>query len=205
MKLELAKHFANDFLQKLMPACVRGEIVGSVKRADKPEVHDIEILLIAKDEKPVPEFGKPQAIYTSKLQKVLADLEYGGYLRQAARKADGDRYKKRAIIGSGELNEFCLDLFIVSPETWGLQNVIRTGPSLFSHAFVTNQNQQILDRATGSKYAGLLPNHLEYIRGETVIKNRKTGEVLLLPEEQDAIAVLGHGWIEPAQRRFLVK
>lgn len=205
MQLQLATQFAKDFLEKLMPACIRGEIVGSVKRADKPEVHDIELLLIAKNEKPVPEFGKPGFIYTSKLQKVLADLEYSGYLRQATKKADGDRYKKRAIIGSGELNEFCLDMFIVKPETWGIQNVIRTGPSLFSHAFVTNQNQKVLDRASGRTYNGLLPNHLEYIRGETVIKNRKTGEILLLPEEQDAIAVLGRGWIEPAQRRFLVK
>lgn len=52
MQLQLATQFAKDFLEKLMPACIRGEIVGSVKRADKPEVHDIELLLIAKTKNP---------------------------------------------------------------------------------------------------------------------------------------------------------
>lgn len=121
----------------LEPACSRIEIVGSVKRADKREVHDIEFLAILNGKHPRPEFGKPKDVHTTMLGKILADLEYADVIRQASNKADGDKLKRRAIIGTGEMNEFCMEIFIVTPQTWGIQNVIRTGPGLFSHRFVT--------------------------------------------------------------------
>jgi hypothetical protein len=49
-----------------------------------------------------------------------------------------------------------------------------------------------------SVFAGLLPNDLTYVRGETCI--RRGGERLVLPEESDAIALIGAGWIAPADR-----
>lgn len=192
------------FRTKLSPFCERIEVVGSVKRNDKPEVHDIEILLIQKQGYPIPEFGKPN-IYTNWIEKAMADLEYEGLLRQATKKADGDRYKKRAIIGTGELNEFCLDIFVVTKTTWGLQNLIRTGPSLFSHRAVTNRNAIAFDRETGNKYSGFLPNDLKYIRAkdapDKLSRVMRGTEVLKLPEERDAIEMLGFGCIPPNERR----
>jgi hypothetical protein len=47
--------------------------------------------------------------------------------------------------------------------------------------------------------SGFLPDDLQYIRGETVIKRGE--ETLILPEERDAIEILGHGWIPPNERR----
>lgn len=204
MNYSKASEYANKFLSRLASFCERIEVVGSVKRNDKPEVHDIEILLIQKQGHPIPEFGRPN-IYTSWIDKAMADLEYEGLLRQAADKKDGDRYKKRAIIGTGELNEFCLDLFIATSATWGLQNMIRTGPSLFSHRAVTNRSAMAFDRETGNKYSGFLPNDLKYIRAkdapDKLSRVMRGAEVLKLPEERDAIEMLGFGWIPPSERR----
>lgn len=204
MNYDLARNYAEIFAVRLAPFCERIEVVGSVKRNDKPEVHDIEILLIQKQGHPIPEFGKPN-IYTNWIDKAMADLEYEGLLRQAADKKDGDRYKKRAIVGTGELNEFCLDLFIVTPTTWGLQNLIRTGPSLFSHRAVTNQRALAFDRETGNQYFGFLPDHLKYVRAkdapDKLSRVMRGTEVLKLPEERDAIEMLGFGWIPPNERR----
>lgn len=204
MKHQKALELALKFQQLLSPACIRTEIVGSVKRNDKPEVHDIEILIIPRNERPVPEFGKPAQIFKTKLDKVLSDLEYEGLLRQAADKKDGDRYKKRAICGAGELDEFTLDLFIVTQATWGLQNVIRTGPSLFSHRFVTNRKFGFWDEKSQKRYTGFLPNDLAYVTAKNSpdkLSHIKRGkEILSLPEEKDAIELLGFGWIPPGER-----
>ena len=203
MKINKSLEYAEQFLELLSPACDRIEIVGSNKRQDKTDVHDIEILLIAKNERPVPEFGKPNQVYKNKLEKVIADLHYQDILRHAADKKDGDKLKKRAIVGVGELNEFCLELYIVQPETWGIQNVIRTGPSIFSHCFVTNKSKGAYSREENTWYAGLLPDQYTYVRGETKILFE--GNQFSLPEEKDAIEILGFGWVEPRDRIKLVK
>ncbi len=198
MEIQEATQLAEFFLSRLKPACDRIEIVGSVKRQDKKEVHDIEILMIPKNQKPVPQFGRPNDIYLSLLDKVLADLHYEELLRHAMDKKDGPRYKKRAIVGAAIGNDFCLDMFIVTAATWGLQNVIRTGPGLFSHRFVTNQNQTAYDRNLNKSFSGFLPNHLKYIKGKDnngVSAIRNGEEDLILPEEEDAIDILGLGWI----------
>lgn len=204
MEYYAALEIAKMFEKRLFPVCVRIEIVGSVKRHDKPEVHDIEILLIPKNERPVPEFGKPNQVYKTALDKLLADLEYDGLIKQASDKKDGERYKKRVIRNTGELGEFCLDLFIVNRVTWGLQNVIRTGPSLFSHRFVTNKNVGFWDKKTQRKWMGFLPTEYQYVRAkdspDKLSHIKKGDEFLAIPEERDAIELLGHGWIPPNER-----
>ena len=185
-----AVELANEFVEWLRDCCLRIEIVGSVKRADKDDVGDIELLLIADlTNKPKIEFGQ-KVIYKTRLEERLAQLVREGIFRQARKKADGDKLKRLAIVEYSDVEDFCIELFIVRAETWGIQNVIRTGPHEFSKRFVTNQAKD-----------GLLPDNLEYIKGETKIIDRKTGEALSLPEEADALAVLGLGWIDPNQRR----
>jgi hypothetical protein len=198
MEYNQALDVAKQYMELLRPVSERIEIVGSVKRNDKPECHDVELLLIPKPGHPRPEFGS-KAVYLTHLDQVLARLQATRMLRQPIRKANGEKYKKFAICKYSELNDFCLDLFIVRAETWGIQNVIRTGPRIFSHCFVTNQGMTAFDRETGKSYRGLLPAEYRYIRGETKIVHGE--ETLVLPEEADAIALLGRGWIEPGIRR----
>ena len=185
-----AVKLANEFVEWLRDCCLRIEIVGSVKRADKDDVGDIELLLIADSITPRPEFGQ-KVIYKNRLEQRLAQLVREGVLQQARKKADGDKLKRLAIVEYSGVEDFCIELFIVRVETWGIQNVIRTGPREFSKRFVSNKNR-----------GGLLPNHLEYIKGETkIIDHDQNGETLSLPEEADALAILGLGWIDPGQRR----
>ncbi len=178
---------AQWFVAVLRPACTRIEIVGSVRRG-KPEVHDIELLLTVKNEKPVPEFGRPASIHETKLDKILSDLEYQEILRHANDKKDGPKYKKRALRLPGEFNEFCLDLFIVSPPAdWGVLSVIRTGPSDFSRWMVTQK-----------RYGGALPNSCRVKDG--AVYDEGDGSKYNLPEEEDFFKLCGLGWMEPGQR-----
>ena len=189
MKYADALELTGELVEWFRDCCLRIEPVGSVKRGDKEDVHDIEILLIADPVAPKLEFGQ-KIIYKTRLDKRLAQLVNEGILCEARKNANGDKFKRFAIVEFSDAEDFCIELFIVRPETWGIQNVIRTGPLEFSKRFVTNK-----------AHRGLLPDNLEYIKGETMIIDKATNEALSLPEEADAIAVLGLGWIEPNQRR----
>lgn len=192
-----AKELAERLADMISPGCHRLEIVGSVKRVDKAECHDIEFLVIANEKTPRPEFGQ-KVIHKTMLDKVLYELCQQGVLKFVKGK---DRLKQYEIVEAGTVNPFHLELWIVKPETWGVQNVIRTGPSLFSHRFVTNKSATCFVRETGRSWSGLLPDQYTYVRGETKIMHRET--VLSLPEEADAIGLLGMGWIEPKDRRHI--
>ena len=211
MNYPQAKQLANKFLALLSPACLKIETVGSVKRADFHSVangvHDLEFLLIPKPGRPPVEFGRPKDVYLTHLDKLLVDLQYQELIRQADDKKDGDRYKKRAIIGTGELNEFCMDLFIVTPATWGLQNLIRTGPSWFSHRTVTNRKSFAWDRTTTPwrQMKGFLPDDIEYIRAKESpdkLSHLKCGDGWLdISDERGVFDIIFGRWIEPSQRR----
>ena len=202
MNYDEAKPLADKFLDLIKPVCIEAEIVGSVKRLKAENIHDIEILLIQKCGHPVPEFGNLNTVYPTHLDKLLAELEEQGIIKQATDKKAGPKLKKRVIVGYA--NEFCIEFYIVTPATWGIQNLIRTGNSWFSHRCVTNQNVIAWNRETGAKMPGFLPNDLQYIKG----KDRENGEscimrgdnVLSLPTEQDVISLIFGKWIEPKDR-----
>ena len=157
MQYGIAKELSEKLLNALLPGCVRAEVVGSVKRADKLDVHDIEILCIANPKAPRILFGQKDR-FKNLLESTLAYMQANRLI--GLPKLNGDRLKKFPIlIGcTEEVNPFYLELYIVQPETWAIQNVIRTGPSEFSHHFVTNV-----------AHGGLLPNCYSYMKGETRI------------------------------------
>jgi DNA polymerase/3'-5' exonuclease PolX len=203
MKLTEALPIATSLFEQIAPVCDRIEIVGSFKRR-KAEVGDLEFLLILKPGTPAPVFGKPKEIYKTHLDKLLAEMERDGLLRQAVNKADGDRLKRREIVGVNFITGFNLELFIVTPATWGLQCTIRTGSSWFSHRTVTNQNAIAFDRESGKKAPGFLPNDLRYVKGKDLESGesciKRGDEIIPLPEEADVFdLVFGH-WIDPTVR-----
>lgn len=200
MKYDKALEIAMRLKIGLSDGCERIEIVGSVKRHDKDEVHDIEILCIPDLRVPRPEFGQKK-VFKTMLDKAIADLQLEDVLGNA--KMNGEKYKKIPILGTDEINPFFLDLFIVKHLTWAIQNVIRTGPALFSHAFVTNKSVSFYDKGTNRRYRGLLPDQYLYMTGETKIRMKSENGVsdMFLYEEADAIALLGLGWIPPEKRR----
>ncbi len=190
-----AKELAERLAAMIEPGCLRLEIVGSVKRGDKAECHDIEMLVIANEKTPRPEFGQ-KVVHKTMLDKVVWEMCEYRILRFLE---GGDKLRKYAILEARTIDPFKLELYIVKPETWGIQNVIRTGPSLFSHRFVTNKSAKCYIKEMGRAFPGLLPDEYTYVRGETKILSG--GEALSLPEEADALKLLGLGWIEPKNRR----
>ena len=106
MNLNEAKTIAEKYLNLLKPYCSRIEIAGSIRR-EKPEVGDIELIVIVKD---IKGFSKE----VNKLEKVKGEPT--------------GKYTQR-ILPEG----IKLDLFIANKRNWGLIFAIRTGSAEFSH------------------------------------------------------------------------
>jgi DNA polymerase/3'-5' exonuclease PolX len=182
---------AQELVERLRPACERIEIAGSIRRL-KENVKDIELLVIP-DLTPVPrprlEFGKPiPRFFNTSLDKMIAEMSQA---RLIDLEKDGERLKRFALLEPG----IHVDLFIVlPPATWGVLQVIRTGPADFSHWAVTRR-----------KRGGALPNGHRVQdgavwKGEKEVKDL-TGETPIgFESELDFLKFLGLGWVEPHDR-----
>ena len=203
MKHDIALKTAEALVEHLRPACVRIEIAGSIRRS-KPEVKDIEIVCVP-DLSPMPapklEFGKPiPKSHKTLLDKMVMDMKASGDIDL---KMNGDRFKKLYLKYAG----IWVDLFInIPPSHWGVQMVIRTGPSEFSHWCVTQR------KYGGALLDGYFVKH-QVVWVEMDIKKNEVpddqGKALKLltdvnhlpmPEEIDFLNLLGLGWLEPRER-----
>jgi DNA polymerase/3'-5' exonuclease PolX len=147
MKLEQAQIVAADIIAYLMPACVRIEVAGSVRRR-KPQVKDIEILFIPKTFNPQPTLFETDV----NLQTVLAtDVILGDLLARGIIVKDekvkrwGPKYKRVVHVQTG----IVLELFTAEQENWGYAYALKTGPAEFNHVMVTQR-----------KFGGALPNNM---------------------------------------------
>lgn len=203
MKNDVAWLVADALVAYLRPTCERIEIAGSIRRL-KPDVKDIEIIAIP-DLTPVPramlEFGKPvPPLYRTRLDKSLAEMMVDDAIRMDE---NGPRKKTFYLKYAG----ISVDLFIcIPPSDWGVQAVIRTGPSDFSHWCVTHKSQG------GALPDGYFVKH-QVVWIENKISKQDVGENqdkaialltatnhLSMPEEIDFLNFLELGWIEPKDR-----
>ncbi|MEW5937378.1 MAG: hypothetical protein AB1665_06145 [Candidatus Thermoplasmatota archaeon] len=110
MKLEEAEHLAQELVALLEAHCERIAVAGSIRRR-KPEVNDIDIVLIPKDP------------FLFNLH--LVELQRQGLL-QAMVKKDGktaEGGKVRYYI----YKEAQVDLYLATQQTWGTILLVRTG------------------------------------------------------------------------------
>lgn len=190
-------------MEYFRPAAREIEVVGSVRRW-KPEVHDIELLLVpdhTSQAHPRAEFGNPiPKYYRYQIDALVAVMVARG---DAILQANGDRYKKLWLVK----HEVQLDLFLCfSPSEYGVSKVIRTGPKDFSQWCVTNREGR-----------GCLPNghfvkhqvvwiESEIGRFDVPEKQEEAAELLTvsnhlsMPMEMDFLNFLGLGWVEPKER-----
>ncbi len=175
MLLEDALPIANKCLADLMPYCERAEIAGSIRR-QKPEVKDIEIVVIPKTETVNDLFGDP-AEEISLLENAMSNIlkAWDGWTLK-----NGQKYKQILLPGGMKL-----DLFIVTKETWGVQFTLRTGSAEYSHWLVTQR-----------RYGGALPSHAKIEGGRIVVH----GKQLETPEEKDFFAFLEIPMPAPSER-----
>lgn len=174
LPLAQAQPLAEKIRAALAPACRRVEIAGSIRR-QKAEIGDIEIVCIPQYAPDL--FGDPGQ---SLLDLLLVDLLKNERLLPGG--ANGDKYKNFYVPAADGLK---LDLFITSPECWGVIYTIRTGSADFSHKLVTPR-----------KHGGLLPSDLRVADGRIWRGN----EALETPEEADVFKAMGMDWIEPRER-----
>jgi len=180
MKVELpyekALNLAERIKSVLLPGCERIEIAGSIRR-QKPVIGDIEIVCVPK--RPPDLFGESNPSVPSDLDLILEALTKQGRLLPG--KKNGNHFKQFQIPSVPGLT---LDLFITTPECWGVIFAIRTGSADFSHRLVTHQSA-----------GGLLPDNCR-VSGGKIYQN---GKVIPTPEEADVFGLIG-GWVDPQGR-----
>ena len=170
LKLEIALDAANEIIKTIRPVCQRIEIAGSLRRK-KEQVGDIE--LVAVPDYQLDLFG--DGFYSA---APIADrLQQAGF----AMDKDGEKYKKFFYVRY----QVWVDLFLTTPEQWGLIYMIRTGSADFSRMMVTPRNQ-----------GGHMPSNLRVKdgmvwRGETPLP---------MYEEEELFATWGMKYIEPRNR-----
>ena len=118
MELTKAREIAEELKSLLEPGCARIEIAGSIRR-QKPEVGDIELLVI-------PKYGG-LACGVNMLDQQLIDLMLGGVLDYRLSKRGsrvyGPKNKLMVHVPSG----FGVDIFSTTEECWVVSLVVRTG------------------------------------------------------------------------------
>jgi len=171
MPLNEALALAETVKAALLPGCERIEIAGSLRRR-KPEIGDIELVAVPKQETVADLFGKPVAV-RSLLDDVIAAAGYPVI--------KGDRKYKQLDLG----NITC-DLFLQpDPATWGVNMLLRTGCADFSHWLVTPRQK-----------GGAMPGWMQSKDARLWAK----GSPLDTPEEADVFRLMGLRWIEPEER-----
>lgn len=166
-----AQRLAAAVIDLLQPYCDRIEVAGSVRR-QKVDCGDIEIVCI-----PKAQFNLLMEPYRA-ANKIENALDAVGY---KCPRFNGEHFKQFSV---GPCN---VDLFITSPECWGVIYTIRTGGADFSHKLVTPKN-----------LGGLLRSYLQVKDGR--LQYRETGVQLDTPEEIDVFNAVGIAWIEPSKR-----
>jgi DNA polymerase/3'-5' exonuclease PolX len=159
MDYNRALTLANELIAEIRPFCKRIEIGGSIRRKKSFEIKDIELILIP----------------TWELEKWAVDRELRRY------KA-GD--KMWQFMWKGEK----VDMFLCTPETWGIIYLIRTG----SAEWVTSFMCWIQHKGFCSRNARLCR-----ITGED---NDMFEHVPDIKEEIDIFRALNLPWVEPECR-----
>lgn len=167
---DYALNAAQVIVNHLKPVCQRIEIAGSLRR-EKPDVGDIEIVAIPQYSTDL--FG--QQFYSAEV--VGETLRNRGFKMDK----DGENYKKFYF----DFYHIWVDLFLTTPEQWGLIYLIRTGSADFSRLMVTSKQQ-----------GGYMPSNYHVSGG------RVHGPVSVYntPEEQDVFNLWGMKFIEPKDR-----
>lgn len=205
MKYSDAFTICDWLVDEFRHTAIRIEPAGSVRR-HKDLVHDLEIVVMPKDELVPPQFGKKYVRQTL-LDEAVERLIQKGELKLVK---GGPKYKQLSIecllTSFGipvPINKFCLDLFIVTPPAqWGIIFTIRTGPGSVQDNF----SRWIV---TQKKYGGALPDGYRIKHGAIWLESQldskgepKRGEIsnFPMPEEQDFFNFLELDWIEPKDR-----
>ncbi|NMC30728.1 MAG: hypothetical protein GYA45_11730 [Pelolinea sp.] len=171
ISLASGKRLAEMVVNHLKPDCERIEIAGSIRRRAET-VGDIEIVLIPR-KVPIDLFGNEEFGH----QRIEDVLSASGYMFSKR-----GMYFKQARLPSSDV---IVDLFLTTPEKWGVVFTLRTGSAWFSHKLVTKKRE-----------GGMCPSNIDFVDGRLW----RSGLILETPEEEDVFRELGLEWIAPEKR-----
>jgi DNA polymerase/3'-5' exonuclease PolX len=201
---------ASRMVDLLAPECERIEIAGSIRRK-QVTVGDVEIVLIPKNTilKTCTDKFTPQPdLFDERLparehhwkeepafghNRITMLLVEQGY----ALKCDGPLLKKAYRTSGGPTFE----IYLTTPEKWGVIYTIRTGSSLFTKRLVTSKQNYGLCPSNMHVHDGRVWCDGSFERdanGKKVWKSH--GEARETPEERDVFDALGLKWVEPENR-----
>lgn len=171
-----AARIAGMIVARLVPQCDRIEVAGSIRRG-RSVVGDVEIILVPSDPGTFGDFvlslcERPSSLFAAQNEPIF------GWPTK-----NGPRYKRLEVLGKG----IALDLFVTTPDRWGVLLAIRTGPVDYSAALVRPRSKR-----------GLLPEGMSVADG--LLFDRE-GASIPTYEERDFLKIAG-GWIDPCDREF---
>lgn len=178
LKLAQALPLAEKIKDTFSPGCEQIEVAGSGRRR-QAIVGDIELVAIPKLcpslEVQLSLFGEP-----SKLVSAL-DLLIGKLINEKPHfkrgTKNGPAYKNFLVNFNSAGSDIGLDLFITTKEQWGYIFALRTGPSEFNRAWVTQKSK-----------GGLLPDEFHFEGGWLVGPD---GTRIPTPNENNVFDLIG--------------
>ena len=120
MELEKAQKLVNEYREKFLPYCDRIEVAGSIRR-ERQNVGDLELVCIPKT------VTVSDGMFEEKSER---DPNFVRLVNKFPRvKGNGSGKYTQIYIEDQDIN---LDLFMTTPEQWGVIFMIRTGSDQFS-------------------------------------------------------------------------
>lgn len=206
LPLDQARAIADELVVLLEPYCERLEVCGSIRRQAKT-CGDIDIVAVARWQAVTDMFGQEIGKGVDLLAARLDEL-CGERVIQQARRSDGaiqgwGKRLRHAVFGGLKVQVQAVD-----PEVLGMWMVIRTGPSGYSHAFVTPRGQKaaLRDRdGTVVEYRpGMLPPGFSIEdgeKGQSKFRVHKAHQFVPTPTEEDVYTALGWRYPSPEARK----
>lgn len=193
LPLPLARSLGDDLVERIGSHVQRAELVGSIRR-EREEVGDIEILA-------EPELVEDHDLFNPTEEPKLEEL-YGALSFQGTFEKKGRRYVKLRLgnhVHDIDQSGITVDLFLVHPPaSWGVQKVIRTGPSDYSRLVVTRIRNRGLRVKRGAVWIPGEGSTTLEIEGETYYR-------AVTPEEEDVFRLAKMDGSPPTERDAAVE
>lgn len=184
--LPIVLPIAQKLVDSLRPYCERIEIAGSIRRG-RTEVGDIELVAIPKMERRLlvrTLFGEQHTNVNLLHEQLDILLKSEKIYQPPDSPAWGEKYRKFTLT-SQKGGFFKIDLFMATPDNWGLIYLIRTGSAEFSEWAVTQAHKW-----------GPLPPGYQVAGGQLWFNDQP----IPCPEEQTYFDLLGIPFVEPQNR-----
>jgi DNA polymerase/3'-5' exonuclease PolX len=168
--IALAK--AQALAAALEPYCERILIAGSLRR-QKPEVGDLELVIIRRVEDETDMFDLPTGRLIDTLTPGLEAIGISRFTK------NGSKLKQFTW------QDMTAELYIATRDTWGCLATIRTGSSDFSQWLVTDK-----------RHGGACPGMYAFKEGRLCVDSVPVPT----PQEEDVFRLLELEWIDPVER-----